>query len=101
MEQKNLSELIADQVQKSIEDNQETIVQELAKGIDWDDGWEKTTSKMSFNALRMATRLSVQMTLTMLAELGILSFTPETFKPNLILLDGGNQNGDTPKQPAE
>lgn len=101
VEQVKLSEIIAEQVSKSLLDNQDAITQGLADGLDWNDGWENSVSKLSINTLRLATRLSVQMTMTMLAEMGILTFTSEAYRPQLVVLEGGQSPSTSRSESTE
>lgn len=77
------------------------MINGIAEGIDWADGWEKALSRAAFNVVHISTRLSVQMALTILYETGVLE-PPENISthPKLTVIRGG-ADLEEPEKPLE
>lgn len=101
MDHEKISQIVEDAVLSAFKENQEYITRTLAEGLDWEDGWEKTLSRAVFNAIHVSTRLSVQMTLSILYETGVLA-PPESISayPKLTIIRGGS-DPEGPETPHE
>ncbi len=101
MDHEKISQVVEDAVLSAFKENQEYVTQGLADGLNWEAGWEKTLSRALFNAVHVSTRLSVQMTLTILYETGVLS-PPENIStnPKLTVIRGG-ADLEEPEKPSE
>jgi len=102
MDHEKISQVVEDAVLSAFKENQEYVTRGLAEGLDWEDGWEKTLSLALFNAVHVSTRLSVQMTLTILYETGVLepSENMETL-PKLTVIRGGADPVKPEKSPEK
>lgn len=102
MDHEKISQMVEDAVLSAFRDNQEYVTRGLAEGLDWEDGWQKTISQAVFNAVHVSTRLSVQMTLTILYETGVL-VPPENISthPKLTVIRGGADSEVQTKPPEK
>lgn len=89
MIQEKLSQLIEDTVREAISNNKDFIFKSILFGISPSDRLEDCTSKMAINAVETATRLSIQIFLTLILENGTLKFSEDSLVPQLTAIQGG------------
>lgn len=102
MNQEKLSEIVARNVCRALEQNKNFVTSSIADGVNWDDGWEKAASQMVINSVNVSMRLSVQMVMTILYDTGVLKApeTPEEF-PQLHIIRGGFGFGEDVQGPQK
>lgn len=100
MDKEQLSQLVEKIVWASFSENSELVATGLAKDLDWEDGWERTISKVATNAVTVSARLSVQIILDILIQTGLFKISEEALQPKLTLIRGGadSEPHDQPPQ---
>lgn len=95
MGQDQLGKIIEELVTDCFADNIEFVSQELANGLDWDEDFEITLSKSMVKAVRVSTRMAVQITISLLVDLGVLRIQPDDSSPKLEIIQGGKDSEPT------
>ena len=83
-----LSEMIAKQVEDSIAENAEALEEAIRTGLEGTKSREEMNARMILNAMSVTARISIQSTLMILHDAGILTFEGG-LRPDLELLPGG------------
>gem|GEM_PF-6319663 len=98
MNKSELTEFVHETVLNALNQNQESTTKAIAEGLEWEDGWEKTTSRMVVNSLRFSVELSVQTVMALLAECDIINIDKTTQPPKLKVIRGNLDKNfqDTP-----
>lgn len=73
--------------------HEDEITETLAHKVDWNEGWEKSLSRISYNAVKAASMVSVRSILATLVEQDVISVNVECFhSPRLTVLHGGHSS---------
>ena len=78
--------LVEKYVDHILEQNRDYIAEELAEGLNWGDGWQVCSAKMSTKAVKIATQLSVAAVLSLLVESGNVTLNTADLTPDLKLV---------------
>ncbi len=95
-----LGQMIASRVDEAIIENAALLEDSIRSGLEGSKNREEMNAKMILNAMSVTARISIQSTLMILHEAGILTFEGG-LTPDLEVLSGGLPNGEEerPKQP--
>lgn len=89
IDRERLSMFVADLVAAAFQEDSERYTKDLAKSVDWDDGWEKVSTRYAYNAVQVSAKLAVQTTLEVLFATGLLKFSPDDYHPLRLIWDDG------------